>query len=58
MPANGRRDLIRRLKVNENPSNESRVVYAGGQTYGHVETTVTFRNFANCPKNGRYSMVW
>jgi hypothetical protein len=29
---------------------------AGGRTERHDETIVAFRNFANCPKNGRYSM--
>ena len=31
---------------------------AGGQTYGHDETTVAFCSFTNGPKNGRYAMVW
>ena len=45
------------IKVNENTSGGSRVVYAVGQTDRQTDMTkltVDFRNFANAPKNGRF----
>jgi predicted Fe-S protein YdhL (DUF1289 family) len=51
-------EKYRNIRFNENPSSESQVVYAGGQTYENDEPTVAFCNFANGPTNGCYSMFW